>query len=297
VAPARPILCAIEDSDPSRHAVHAGKWLAEELGTELVLAHVLDLEAIPALPTEEMRRRNISDQDLEGAARIGARRVVDEAVRAAGGGAVAAEVREGPVAGELLELASARRAALLVAGSAARSGLDRVLAGSVSSTLAANASCPVVVVASDAALHEPGPVVAGYDGSEHSLRAARHAAALAARMRRELVLLHVTDEARLRPDQELADELYAAGVRGLGDEPGRPALDLKVRLAVTEGEPARALAAYAREESAALLVVGTRGRNVLSSALLGSVSAGLVPEAGRPVALVAPRAGDTAVAP
>jgi nucleotide-binding universal stress UspA family protein len=38
-------------------------------------------------------------------------------------------------------------------------------------------------------------------------------------------------------------------------------------------------------------VIGTRGRNALSSALLGSVSGGLVGAAGRPVALVPASAG------
>ena len=53
------------------------------------------------------------------------------------------------------------------------------------------------------------------------------------------------------------------------------------------------LAALGREEAAALLVTGTRGRNALSSALLGSVSVGLVSAAGRPVVLVPASAGET----
>ena len=102
----------------------------------------------------------------------------------------------------------------------------------------------------------------------------------------------MTGDEGVRPDEELARELYAAGVRGLGDDPGRPALDLKVRLVVEDGDPVQVLAAVARERAAALLVTGTRGRNALSSALLGSVSVGLVRAAGRPVALVPASAGE-----
>jgi nucleotide-binding universal stress UspA family protein len=90
-------------------------------------------------------------------------------------------------------------------------GLDRILIGSVTSELAAHSPCPVVAVPRAAALEEPGPVLAGYDGSEHALRAARHAAALAAQLKRDLVLVHVAkrgDEV-LSPDRELADELSA----------------------------------------------------------------------------------------
>ena len=178
-------------------------------------------------------------------------------------------------------------------GTAARGGLERLLVGSVSGALAAAAPCPLVAVPRGAALDEPGPVVVGYDGSADSLRAARHAAALAARLRRELVLLHVAGDGGVRPDEELARDLHAAGVGGLGDDPGRPALELSVRLAVEDGDPVQVLAAVGREEAAALLVTGTRGRNALSSALLGSVSVGLVSAAGRPVALVPASAGET----
>jgi nucleotide-binding universal stress UspA family protein len=51
-----------------------------------------------------------------------------------------------------------------------------------------------------------------------------------------------------------------------------------------------ALTRAASERRAALIVAGTRGRGALAAALLGSVSAGLVRGAGRPVALVSPRA-------
>ena len=289
---ARPVMCAIEEGDASRHAVRAAAWLAGALGAELVLAHGFDPMHIGARPRDEMLAQGITDDDLEHAARRAARLLLDHTAASVPGVDVATELVEGDVVTELLRLAEARRATLLVAATAALGGLERVLVGSVSGALAAAAPCPVVAVPRGAALEEPGPVVAGYDGSAHSLRAARHAASLAARLGRELVLLNVTGDEGVRADEELARELYAAGVGGLGDDPGRPALDLKVRLAVEDGDPVQVLAAVAREQAAALLVTGTRGRNALSSALLGSVSVGLVRAAGRPVALVPASAGE-----
>jgi nucleotide-binding universal stress UspA family protein len=285
-------MCAIEEGDASRHAVGAAAWLAGALEAELVLAHAFDPMRIGARPREEMLAQGITDDDLEHAARRGARLLLDHAAASVTGVHVATALVEGDVVTELLRLAEARWPTLLVAGTAALGGIERVLVGSVSGALAAAAPCPVVAVPRGAALEEPGPVVAGYDGSAHSLRAARHAAALAARMGRELVLLNVTGDEGVRADEELARELYTAGVGGLGDDPGRPALDLKVRLAEEDGDPVQVLAAVAREQAAALLVTGTRGRNALSSALLGSVSVGLVRAAGRPVALVPASAGE-----
>jgi nucleotide-binding universal stress UspA family protein len=289
----RPVMCAIDDGEASRHAVQVAAWLAGALDTRLVLAHAFDPMGIAARPRRHMRTGEVTDDDLEDAARRTARLLLDEAAAGVSGIDVVTELVEGTVVDGLLGLAAERWAAALVAGTVARRGLERVLVGSVSGALAAAAPCPLVVVPRGAAVGEPGPVVVGYDGSPHSLRAARHAAALAARLGRELVLLHVTTGEGVKADEELARDLYAAGVRGLGDDPGRPGLDLSVRLTVEDGDPVQALAAVGREESAALLVTGTRGRNALSSALLGSVSVGLVSAAGRPVALVPATAGES----
>ena len=289
---ARPVMCAIEDSEASRHAVRAATWLAQGLESALVLAHAFDPMGIGTLPRRDMLARGITDDDLEHAARGAARRLLDDTAGAVTGVEVATELAEGQIVAELRRLAVARWAALLVTGTAARGGLDRVLVGSVSGELAAVAPCPLVAVPRGAALEEPGPVVAGYDGSEHSLRAGRHAAALAARLDRELVLLNVTGEEGVRPAEELDRELRAGGVRGLGDDPASQAVDLRVELLLEDGDPVQVLAAVARERAAALLVTGTRGRNALGSALLGSVSVGLVRAAGRPVVLVPPSAGE-----
>jgi len=288
----RPVMCAIDEGEASRQAVRVAAWLARALDTRLVLAHAFDPMGIGARPREEMLARDLTDDDLVHAERRAAQLLLEEAAKSVTDVELTPELLEGEIVAELLRLAVERWAVLLVAGTAARGGLERVLAGSVSGALVASAPCPLVAVPRGAALDEPGPVVVGYDGSAHSLRAARHAAALAARLRRELVLLHVTGKEAVRPDEDLARDLYAAGLRGLGDEPGRPALDLTVRLAVEDGDPVQVLAAVGREEAAALLVTGTRGRNALSSALLGSVSVGLVGAAGRPVALVPESAGD-----
>jgi nucleotide-binding universal stress UspA family protein len=289
----RPVVCAIDEGEASRHAVRVAAWLARDLGTGLVLAHAFDPMAIGVRPRGEMLARDLTDDDLVEVGRRAARLLLADAANSVTGVDVATELAEGAVEAELLRLAAERWAVLLVAGTAARGGLERLLVGSVSGALAAAAPCPLVAVPRGAALDEPGPVVVGYDGSAHSLRAARHAAALAARLGRELVLLQVAGDGGVRPDEELARDLHAAGVGGFGDDPGRPALELSVRLAVEDGDPVQVLAAVGREEAAALLVTGTRGRNALSSALLGSVSVGLVGAAGRPVVLVPASAGET----
>jgi nucleotide-binding universal stress UspA family protein len=144
-----------------------------------------------------------------------------------------------------------------------------------------------VVVTSDAALKGSGPLVAGYDGSEQSLRAARYAASLAAQLRRDLVLVHATGGHELgRIDPELRRQL-----RVLAAARSEAAHSFDVRLAREQGDPVQVLAGVAREQDAPLIVTGWRGRNVLATAVLGSVTAALVATAGRPIGVVPPSAG------
>lgn len=282
------VICALEDTIVSRHALRASTWLARALGAPLVAVHVFDPMAIPVHPRGEALAAGAEDWDREQAARLAARRMLADTARQAG----TAELVEGRPVNALLRAATEMGADLLVTGTATRPGLDRLLIGSVASDVAARAPCPVVTVTRGATLEEPGPVIAGYDGSEHSLRAARHAAALAARLDCGLVLLHVAAGGeRVAVDASLADKLATAAIPALGAGPDRPPLNLKVSLVVEEGDPVEALSQVGRERSASLIVTGTRGRGALRTALLGSVSARLVRTAGRPVVVVPASAG------
>jgi nucleotide-binding universal stress UspA family protein len=141
------------------------------------------------------------------------------------------------------------RARLLVTGTAARQGLQRILRGSVSGTLAADAPCPVVVVPPDAALHEPGPVLVGDDGSEHGRRAVRHAEALAADLERGLVRVQVADgdavDALVRAAREQRACLAVVGTRGRGPLRGELFGSVSTGLVRRAGRPVMLVSAHA----------------------------------------------------
>jgi nucleotide-binding universal stress UspA family protein len=289
----RPVMCAFVDTRDSRHALRAAEWLAGALDTSLVVAHAFDPGGVPVLPRREMALASVTEDDLERAARLGARRMLERAAETVTDVAVRTEMPKGLPVPALLEAAAAHDATLLVAETAARAGPDRVLIGSVASELAAHAPCPMIAVPRAAALSEPGPIVAGYDGSAHSERAARHAASLAARMGRDLLLVHGAGggDEEVSVDPELPRALYAAAASS--GEPTTHARDgFEVRLAVEEGHPVDVLAAVAREQAAPLIITGTRGRNAVTTALLGSVTAQLVRVAGRPIGMVSASAGN-----
>jgi nucleotide-binding universal stress UspA family protein len=170
----------------------------------------------------------------------------------------------------LLRTGDEHHASLMIAGTTRPGTLDHILAGSVVAELASRARCPVIAVSDGVSISKDGPLVLGYDGSDHSIRAARCAAALAAALQRQLVVVHVVrDTERVRVEAPLDREL-------------------RVAFRVVHGSPAEQLIDFASEQDAAILITGTRGRGAISSALLGSVSAAVVRAAPAPVMLVGP---------
>jgi nucleotide-binding universal stress UspA family protein len=145
-------------------------------------------------------------------------------------------------------------------------------------------------------------VVVGIDGSPGSRQALVHALLAAARRGGDLDVvstyaielyyvggapLDVPDVASVRDDQreraravveEVLAEVPVSGVPGIRD--------VAVTLHVSAGPPAQAL--LDRAEGAALLVVGSRGRGAVRSAVLGSVALHCVTHAPCPVVVVHP---------
>jgi nucleotide-binding universal stress UspA family protein len=153
-----------------------------------------------------------------------------------------------------------------------------------------------------------GPILIAYDGSEHAQRAVRRAGELLpgrsalvvsvwkslteVLMHRDVESLHghVRDAAAEldsgdRMDAERMTEDGAALAREAG---------LEAEALVVTGKPSawETLLEVADEHRAPLVVVGSRGLSGVRSALLGSVSMGLLNHATRPVMVVPPAAED-----
>jgi nucleotide-binding universal stress UspA family protein len=144
----------------------------------------------------------------------------------------------------------------------------------------------------------PHSTICGVDGSETSRSAAHVAARLAATLNTRFVLAHVTED---RPTFPYGDARLRELQRRDALEEGQRLLESVAAelpgatpaLRVTFGTPVEALRALCGEESAELLVVGSRGRSRLAAAVLGSVSAGLASTADCPVVVVStPEAAD-----
>ncbi|MER7243107.1 universal stress protein [Kribbella sp. NPDC000426] len=206
---------------------------------------------------------------------------------------VVASLIVGPAAPTLLS--EAHDADLMVVGGRGAGGFRGLLVGSVSATVAAHASCPVVVVHphGDGTAFRASPagrIVVGVDGSDISAAAIRFAFRQAAHRRIGITAVHAEMPNRqnpaLRVPPEIADQveqqLFAEAM-----ESKRvlvPGID--VRTKIVHDHPAQAL--IDASAGAELVVVGSRGRGGFAGMLLGSVSQAVLQHAACPVAIVRP---------
>ena len=192
-----------------------------------------------------------------------------------------------------LLLAASDTAEMIVLGSRGRGGFADLLLGSVGTQVSSHANCPVVVMRADAraGAHE---IVVGIDGSPHSLAALAFAFNEASRRGWDLIAVHAWDvpayDLIVSPDgpipfplENVADEeirLAAEVLSGYRNE--YP--DVRVSENLVRSPAVQAL--LDASTNAAMIVVGTRGRNVAIGALLGSVSNGILHKAKVPIAVV-----------
>jgi nucleotide-binding universal stress UspA family protein len=188
-------------------------------------------------------------------------------------------------------------ASLLVLGSRGRGAVASLLLGSVSVALSAHASCPVVVARPhlNAVAALDLSVVVGVDGSEDGQDALTFAFETASAHYRPLVAVYAVGNMWGLPYPDVASaELVQSAAEvpeQVLDEALAPYLDkfpdVVVSRRVVRETPAQAL--VAASQTAAVVVVGCRGRSDVASRLLGSVSRAVVERAGSTVVVMRAR--------
>ena len=143
-----------------------------------------------------------------------------------------------------------------------------------------------------------GSLVVAYDGSEHADRALRWAAVQASLEKRALDVVHVAGISEIpgapwagagMVSALLVDDLRETARSAVEAAAARVVsrrLDLTTRVHVLDGDPRQVLIDLSQH--AHLLVLGSRGRGVVRSLLLGSVSAAVSKHAACPVVVARP---------
>lgn len=286
------VVCGINGSRESIAAAEAGVRLAAAL--EAIPIFVQAVDDTTTFPYgNRVERERQAHRGLEAAQHTLAEVAFD--------GAQAAERRvvRGKPAGALMTVAEETGALAVCVGSRGRGPLHAALLGSTSRAAVRDSACPVLVVPRTAAANAFGgaAIVCGLDGSPESENALRAAAKLRRALDLKLVLVHVkahdalvavsrgTGPPALAYGEQIERSRRAAAA-GIGRVADRTGIPIEAEERVEAGEASSVIDATAKDEDAALIVVGTHARGALQSAALGSVSSRLAASASRPVLLV-----------
>ena len=145
------ILLAIDGTKQSHSAVEMLRTLAIGAGDQVHVVNVIDL-AVPSVI--DIYGGYLPDtSEIEKAARTNAGRILDETASAISGflqhdAAISTDVLFGSPESRIVETAESMRADLIIVGSHGYSRWERLLLGSVSSSVVQHAPCSVLVVRS-----------------------------------------------------------------------------------------------------------------------------------------------------
>jgi len=287
------IVAAIDFSPAS---VRAAQWAAERFGdAELVLAHVVDLPDVPSFLEADLQDQDEALQDTraDATARLDAlaadlprrpRTIVDV----------------GPAPKRLAKIARDVAADLIVVGDhGPASGFWDAL-GTTAERLLHEAHVPVLVTRNPG-LDEPSMVLAPIDASSEADAVLAWAGLLAGLFHAELAVLHTVDAAltgRVRlvsasgTARAFEDKLRRSTEGWLHDRVRAAGLPRDRTLClVAIGDPRGEVLAATERVKPDVIVMGSRGRGGLGSALLGSVARSILRQARCPVLVLPHRAG------
>ena len=303
----RHILCPLDFSRFSRHALEQAVSLAREFGAEISALHVRSVAAVPelvvagsppavvqfSLPPDERSMLLQELQDLE------------NDVEAAGV-TIRTAIEEGDPVATILSHAAAWPADIIVMGTHGRTGFERLLLGSVAERVLRKAMCPVLTVPRRAMSATPdlsfARILCAVDFSPASMRALEFAATLAAKNGPGLDVLNVVEllaeehglhEAAAVETPSFRAELARAAARRLDEAIPASVRDrCPVQQIVTMGKAWKEILHVAAQERSDLIVLGVQGRSTADLMLFGSTTQHIVRQSSCPVLTI--RAGNEA---
>jgi nucleotide-binding universal stress UspA family protein len=290
----RRILCPVDLSDDSRHAVNHAVVVARWYDAAVTALHVYNPMVVPTISgfavVGPYLPPPLTQTEIE---EIHAR--VMSCFDSASGVRVDVFVEGGRPAPRILESARSLPADLIVIGTHGASGFEHLVLGSVTEKVLRQATCPVLTVPPHSRSTAKLPfkrILCPVDFSDSSVAAIDFALSLAQEGDAELTVVYVFEgwpdneseamrvysipEYRRDLEREITGKLQA-----LIPDSTRDWCRPSVRLGY--GKPYREILGMATEEAADLIVMGVHGRNALDLMLFGSTTNQVVRRATCPV--------------
>ncbi len=181
----------------------------------------------------------------------------------------------------IVDEAEAKKADMIVMGRKSKSGLQRLMMGSVTAKVIGHAPCNILVVPDKASV-EYKKILVATDGSKYSETAAAQAVTIAKQCGGSLIVISVVPSESESPldivrlemrkdiiaDKELkASECSIKNVREVSEKHG-----VTVEGLIMSGSPYEAIVSVAKEKDVDLIVVGSHGKTGLDRLIMGSVA-------------------------
>ncbi len=294
----RRILCGVDFSDFSRHALAHAAAIARWYKATVTLFHA----HAPAMSPDLGAGPGASESLFQAGQRD---RLLQELTRFAelAGAAdvpIVCEVWPGPAVGGILDRAASLPADLIVLGTYGRSGVDRLMLGSVAEKVLRKAVAPTLTVPPAAVPGAPSTtpfarILCPVDFSASSMRAVTYALSLAREAGAHLLLMHVVEgvsntEHWKQPDAMLLRYLRNAEEQALGRlrqiVPAGASQASRPEMILTTGKAYRQILDVAAARDIRLIVMGVHGRGPLNLVLFGSTTEHVVRMASCPVLTV-----------
>ncbi len=295
----RKILCTSDFSDLANNAVPYSVALANEFGAKLYLCHVIDLTSVAmygeAITAFEEQQKRMRDYALHQLTELMAGKDVDWEPL----------IATGHVADTIARLAAEKEIGLVVSANRGRSGLKRLILGSVTGRLMRVLPCPILIVRSPGA-DSQGPaeqgiryrrILVGCDFSSDSALAFEYGLSLAQEFQAEFHLAHVIEPAVYRDLLKSTTESAEMDQKDLRDQLNEKLIQMvpeeahaccSVKTVLLAGQPHEELTKYALVQDVDLIVLGVRGRSLVEGLFVGSTTARAVREAPCPILSVRP---------
>jgi len=136
------ILIPTDGSETSERAAEHGVKLAKVTGAEVIYLYVIDISSFSGIPTEaiwENMRGLLEEEGRSSLSKV-------EDIAKENGVKVESIVKEGIPSEDISKTAEEKQVDVIVMGTAGRSGLDKLLLGSVTEKIIRTAPCPVLVI-------------------------------------------------------------------------------------------------------------------------------------------------------
>ena len=281
------VLCAVDFSEPSRHALDYAVGLARwhHAPVTALYVHHLTIPVMsigPYTAGEAMQPMFLTAEERAHLSGALDRFVASD--REAGTDVRTRLEEDFDIAGTIVARARELAATAIVVGTHGRTGVPRWLVGSIAERVVRTADCPVVTVpphapeavpASERSVHR---ILCPVDFSDASRRALDRAIGLAVAAHAQLTVAHVVDLLPDVPDMPMPDatEFHARRLDDAREQLAAAAATAASRCAANErlldGSPHRQIVQLASDLPADLIVMGVHGRRAIEIAVLGSTT-------------------------